>query len=281
MNTSRIFAALFGISLMVVTAHAQAQPATLSEAQVKEQLQQASQLALLAQKQQGQDRMNSLRELERLFAKLQQKAQTGDGTVGADQAVALRQAVEVLQRAANFPGAGDGRRTGISTAGGDGTRLVVRQNGLGGGLNVQVGGGAWWTDAALTTRLGLTEDQKARIDRAFVNHRTTLEATRDNLVKEEALLARFLDAEPLDRNAVSGQIFRVSNARGEVERANAAMTLEMREQMTRAQWNQLQTLSPRATVTIDVPISPVTTDAVAPAGGLGVRGPGGRGGRGQ
>ena len=169
----------------------------------------------------------------------------------------------------------------MSIAGGDGPRLSVRQNGLGGGLYVQVGGGAWWTDAALTTRLGLTEDQKARIDRAFVNHRSTLEATRDNLVKEEAQLSRLLDAEPLDRNAVSGQIYRVSNARGEVERANAAMSLEMREQMTRAQWNQLQTLSPRATVTIDVPISPVTGDAVAPAGGLGVRGGGGRGGRGQ
>jgi hypothetical protein len=107
-----------------------------------------------------------------------------------------------------------------------------------------------------------------------------------NLEKEEAQLARLLDTEPLDLNAVSGQIFRVTNARGEMERENAAMTLEMREQMTLAQWNQLQTLQPRASVMVNVPVSPgaqgapggVIREIVPPVDG-GVRGGGGRGQR--
>jgi hypothetical protein len=101
------------------------------------------------------------------------------------------------------------------------------------------GGGAWWTDTALVTRLGLTDDQKAKIERAFENHRLDLVSKTEMLQKEEAQLARLLETETLDRNAVLTQIDRVIQARGELERTNAAMTLEMREALTRAQWMQL------------------------------------------
>lgn len=100
--------------------------------------------------------------------------------------------------------------------------------------------GAWWTNTALVQQLGLTDEQKAKIERAFENHRQTIVSSTAQLEKEEAQLARLLEAEPLDRNAVFTQIDRVVQARGEMERANAAMTLEMREYLTRAQWMQLQ-----------------------------------------
>jgi TonB family protein len=101
-------------------------------------------------------------------------------------------------------------------------------------------GGAWWTNAELVQRLGLTDDQKSKIERTFENHRPAIVAGTSLLEKEEAELARLLAADPLNRNAVLTQVDRVVQARGEVERANAAMTLEMREQLTRAQWAQLQ-----------------------------------------
>jgi Spy/CpxP family protein refolding chaperone len=106
--------------------------------------------------------------------------------------------------------------------------------------------GAWWMNAALMQRLGITDDQKAKIERTFENHRLAIVSTTDSLEKEEAQLARLLETEPIDRNAVLTQIDRVVQARSEVERANAAMTLEMREHLTRAQWLQL----PRTNVTI-------------------------------
>ena len=99
--------------------------------------------------------------------------------------------------------------------------------------------GAWWRNGALVEQLGLTEDQKLRIERAYENHRVKIVSSTEQLEKDEAQLAKLLEADSIDRNAVLTQIDRVILARGEVERANSAMTLEMRETMNRAQWIQL------------------------------------------
>jgi Spy/CpxP family protein refolding chaperone len=99
--------------------------------------------------------------------------------------------------------------------------------------------GAWWMNTALMQRLGITDEQIAKIERTFENHRQAILSTTDQLEKEEGMLSRLLDAEPIDRNAVFTQIDRVIQARSEMERANAVMTLEMREHLTRAQWEQL------------------------------------------
>jgi Spy/CpxP family protein refolding chaperone len=100
---------------------------------------------------------------------------------------------------------------------------------------------AWWTDAALVARLGLTDDQKTRIEAIVEQYRQTLVQNRTALEREEAALARMLEAEPMESvNAVSNQIERVIQARGEMERTNSKMTLEIRQTLTRAQWVQLQ-----------------------------------------
>jgi hypothetical protein len=38
--------------------------------------------------------------------------------------------------------------------------------------------GAWWSNTALVTRLGLTVDQKAKIEKSFENHRLSLESSK-------------------------------------------------------------------------------------------------------
>jgi Spy/CpxP family protein refolding chaperone len=113
--------------------------------------------------------------------------------------------------------------------------------GRGGGLGVA--GGAWWTNPNLVARLGLTDDQKTRIEKAFENHRQDLVTKSGVVEKEEQQLARLLESDPLDRNAVFSQIDRVIQARNDLERTNSAMTLEMREVLTRAQWLQLPQMS--------------------------------------
>jgi Spy/CpxP family protein refolding chaperone len=92
----------------------------------------------------------------------------------------------------------------------------------------------------------LTDDQKAKIERTFENHRLSIVSTTSALEKEEAQLERLLAAEPTDRNAVFTQIDRVIQARSEMERESALMTFEMREHLTRTQWLQL----PRSNLTI-------------------------------
>jgi len=186
------------------------------------------------------ERINAYRELERVFVKLRQPV---------SQAVAGND----IQR-----------------------RVRIQSNALTGGLDVQVGG-AWWSDAGVIARLGLTDDQKARIERAFENHRLNLISNRNALEKEEAQLTQMLNTERLDRNAVSAQILRVVNARGEMERTNAAMTLEMREQLTMAQWTQLQSLPP-STLSLTVPYSILPVGGTGGTRGQGQPVPGQRGG---
>lgn len=105
-----------------------------------------------------------------------------------------------------------------------------------------INGGAWWTNATVVAELGLTDDQKSKIGRAFENHSRNIMNDSGFLEKEEMQLARLLEAESIDHVAVLNQTNRVIQSRGEVERETAAMTLEMREQLTRAQWMKLQAL---------------------------------------
>ena len=186
------------------------------------------------------ERMVMYRELERVFAKLHQPVSRA--TAGVD-----------IQR-----------------------RVRIQNNALTGGLDVQVGG-AWWTDASIIASLGLSEDQKTKIERAFENHRLNLISNRNALEKEESQLTQLLNTERLDRNAVSAQVQRVVNARGEMERTNAAMMLEMREQLTRAQWTQLQALPP-STLSVTVPYSTVPVGSPGGTRGQGAPPPGQRGG---
>ena len=135
-------------------------------------------------------------------------------------------------------------------------------------------GGAWWTNAALAARIGLTDDQKAKLQRAFENHRQSLTTNSEALNKEEAQLAKLLEAETIDRNAVLAQIDRVAQARSELERTNAAITLEMREALTRAQWMQVAQLPAGTNLWLRGPNGTVWLE-----GPVGVRGGGGRGQR--
>lgn len=137
-------------------------------------------------------------------------------------------------------------------------------------------GGAWWINSALMARLGITDDQKAQIERVFENHRLNLESNKAALEKEEAQLAQLLNAEPFDRNAALAQSNRVIQARSDLERENALMTLEMRERLTRAQWMQL----PQPSVGISWPAGFEWNTYPDPSIRT-QRGGGGRGARGQ
>jgi len=126
-----------------------------------------------------------------------------------------------------------------------------------------VSGGAWWTDVAIVTKLGLTDEQKTKIARAFENHSRNIVNSSGFLEKEEMQLARLLEADSIDHVAVLNQINRVVQSRGEVERETASMTLEMREQLTRTQWTTLQAMGSRPSwvsrIRIQQAPAPVTT----------------------
>lgn len=109
-------------------------------------------------------------------------------------------------------------------------------------------GAAWWTNASVVRSLGLSTDQMNKIEAIFEQHRQTILQNKTSLEKEETVLAQMLDAEPLESSRViSAEIDKVIQARGEMEKTTSTMTLEMRQVLTRSQWEQLQRLLPNAT----------------------------------
>jgi Spy/CpxP family protein refolding chaperone len=161
-----------------------------------------------------------------LLEAAQQGQQTSPPAAG--QRGGARGAADPNALEAYFANVGTGRRL-INT---DGALFVVLTG----------AGGAWWANEAIRTRLAVTDDQKLKLEQAFERNRQSLTTTKDALEREESQLARLLDVDQVDRGAVTSQIYKVVQARGEMERVNSLMTLEMREVLTRAQWTQLQGL---------------------------------------
>jgi len=215
------------------------------------------------------DRVNALRELERLMANLQRAQETLPGL-----AVVAPAGVRGLQLNPGTPInpdlVGEIRMILSPVDGANPGRILVRNDAT-----------AWWTNTTLLTRLGISDDQKAKIDRTFESHKQNLTATKDQLEKEEAQLDKLLAADALDHAGVVTQINRVVQARSDMERANSLMTLEMREVLTKAQWTQLQAqpIVGGGLYTLRTPAGTVLAPAAAPLqpGGIGVRGGGQRG----
>jgi hypothetical protein len=109
---------------------------------------------------------------------------------------------------------------------------------------------AWWTNPDLVARLGLSEEQRAKIAMIFEKYRTSLNLRRMDLEREESLLARMLETDPMEPvRSIQSQIDRVVRTRADMERIYAGMSLEIRQAMTGAQWIQLQREAPQASVT--------------------------------
>ena len=215
------------------------------------------------------DRTNALRELERLMAELQRAHETLPGL-----AVVAPAGVRTIQLSplnlADPDLLSEIRMIVAPVDGSSPGRVVIRSNAT-----------AWWTNTSLLTRLGISDDQKAKIDRTFESHKQNLTTTKDQLEKEEAQLDKLLAVDTLDHAGIVTQINRVVQARSDMERANSLMTLEMREVLTKAQWTQLQAQPGvgGGLYTIRTPAGTAVAPAVAPLqpGGIGVRGGGPRG----
>lgn len=135
---------------------------------------------------------------------------------------------------------------------------------------------AWWNNSSMMAQLGLTDDQKSKIEKIYDNHKPNIASDSALLATQEAQLAALLAADPVDHNAVLAQIDRVAQARADLERANSGMSLEMREVLTASQWTQLQKLPVLGL--IYTPFGPIANPR---EGGPGQRNSGQRGGQRQ
>jgi periplasmic protein CpxP/Spy len=102
--------------------------------------------------------------------------------------------------------------------------------------------GRWWENPKMATAIGLTDDQKKKMDDTYQQYRLTLVDLHANLEKQELQMQPMIEADSPDEGQVLAQIDRVAQARAELEKADARMLFEIRKTLTPDQWQKLKAL---------------------------------------
>jgi hypothetical protein len=95
--------------------------------------------------------------------------------------------------------------------------------------------GRWWDDGMTARKVGLRSDQQRRMDEIFETNKGTLLGLLNNLQREENHLMSLPPGELQDENKVFSAIDRVAQARADLEKANAHLMLQIRQQMDAVQ----------------------------------------------
>jgi Spy/CpxP family protein refolding chaperone len=103
-------------------------------------------------------------------------------------------------------------------------------------------GGQFWNNPRIEAELKLTDDQRKAMDGIMQDHRLKLIDLQANLERAEVELGPLMRADTPDRAAILAQIDKVVAARAALEKANSLFLLDLRMQLTPAQWKQLQTM---------------------------------------
>jgi len=99
--------------------------------------------------------------------------------------------------------------------------------------------GRWWDEKRAVKHLSLSPAQQQKMDAIFEANKPKLQALLANLQNEEAHLANLTPAERQDEAKVFAAIDRVTQAHGELEKADAHIQLQIRQQLDANQLAQL------------------------------------------
>jgi Spy/CpxP family protein refolding chaperone len=102
--------------------------------------------------------------------------------------------------------------------------------------------GKWWQNPDVASKLQLSDAQVSQLNQVFYNHKLKLIDYGADMEKQDLKLQNLLDADQPDENQVSSQVDQVLAARGKLEREFTMMNLDLRKQLTLAQWRQLKTM---------------------------------------
>jgi len=102
------------------------------------------------------------------------------------------------------------------------------------------GPGQLLNDPRMAERLGITADQRSRIEAATQEHRLRridLNAARE---KAQVLLEPLVKAEPPNEAQIMAQMDRVAQAQAELQKDEMRLQLEIRRILTPEQWRRMQ-----------------------------------------
>lgn len=102
------------------------------------------------------------------------------------------------------------------------------------------GPGRWWNNPKIAEQLGVTDDQKKKMDDIFQQHRLKLIDLKAALEKQQAIMGPLVESDQPDENKIISQIDAIAQARAELEKANARMLFEIRQTLTPDQWKKLR-----------------------------------------
>jgi Spy/CpxP family protein refolding chaperone len=105
----------------------------------------------------------------------------------------------------------------------------------------QGGQKGWWNNPRMVERLKLTDDQRKAMDGIMLEHREKLIDLHASLEKAELAMQPLMSADTPNDAAITAQIDKVVQARGDLERANSRFLLAIRDKLTADQWKQLKT----------------------------------------
>jgi Spy/CpxP family protein refolding chaperone len=92
-------------------------------------------------------------------------------------------------------------------------------------------GGRWWDDHKTVKKLNLRPDQQQRMDDIFEANKPALITLYTDLQREETRLASLSPADLQDESKVFAAIDRVSHARSDLEKEDAHVLLQIRQQL--------------------------------------------------
>jgi Spy/CpxP family protein refolding chaperone len=100
-------------------------------------------------------------------------------------------------------------------------------------------GGKWWDNPEIAKRVGITSDQKKKIDDVFVQSRMRLIDLHASLEKDELTLDTLIQGPALDDSKILPAVDRIALDRAELEKADARLLLGIRHILTPEQWTTL------------------------------------------
>lgn len=99
----------------------------------------------------------------------------------------------------------------------------------------------WWENPEMVRMLGLTPDQRKKMDDIFQQRRVQLIDLSAAVDREEAILDPLMNAAQPDDAKILPQVDRIAQARAELEKADARLQVALRHVLTAEQWQALRT----------------------------------------
>jgi Spy/CpxP family protein refolding chaperone len=100
--------------------------------------------------------------------------------------------------------------------------------------------GRWWDDPDFAKDLGLTPEQKSKMDDIFNAHKAEIFSSYTSLLTEESALEKITHEIHPDEAGVFSAIDRIARARASLEKANAHMLLAIRREMDDKQLERME-----------------------------------------